>query len=296
MGTFRTDGASLSYDLSAPEPTDAGTFVQLHGLTSCGSREQRAGLDMAGRLQGTRVLRYDARGHGSSTGRDRAEDYRWPRLAEDLLALLDALAPGEQVHAAGPSMGAATLLHAALADPDRFATLTLLVPPTAWQTRAAQAENYRRSAQLVEDHGIGAFVRIGAQVLPPPALADRPREQVPAVSQELLPAIFRGAALTDLPAADQIARLQIPTQILAWEDDPSHPVSTAEELHRLIGGSTLGVAATPEDLATWPGRTAAHVEAHPARPAPPDCGRRGREQGRSELSARGEKMVSAEPR
>ncbi|GAA1175898.1 alpha/beta hydrolase [Nesterenkonia xinjiangensis] len=294
MDIFRTDGAAISYELSAADSSPAGTFVQLHGLTSCGSREHRVGLDMTGRLESMRVLRYDARGHGGSTGRKVAEDYRWPRLAGDLLALLDALAPGEQVHAAGPSMGAATLLHAALSAPRRFATLTLLVPPTAWETRAAQAGNYRRSAQLVEDSGIGAFVRIGAQVLPPPALADRSRERVPAVSQELLPSIFRGAALTDLPAPEEISRLQVPTQILAWVDDPSHPVATAEALHRLIPDSTLSIAATPQELATWPVRTAAHVAAHPAAGVEPDSGPGST--ARAGLSAEGEKMVSADPR
>lgn len=212
MGRFQIEGAKLAYEVSGEGPT----FVQMHGLTSCASREHRAGLDMSASLKGFRVLRYDARGHGSSTGRPVPEDYLWPRLAEDLLTLLDELAPGEQVHAAGPSMGTATLLHAALKDPRRFASLTLLVPPTAWETRPAQAESYRRSADLVEEHGIGAFVRVGSSVLPPPALADRPKERVPAVSQELLPAIFRGAAMTDLPPKDKVAGIRVPVQILAW--------------------------------------------------------------------------------
>jgi 3-oxoadipate enol-lactonase len=260
VGLFQTAGAKLAYEISGDGPM----FVQLHGLTSCASREQRAGLDMTLGLDDCRVLRYDARGHGSSTGRAVPEDYLWPRLADDLLGLLDDLAPGEKVHAAGPSMGAATLLYAALADPDRFASLTLLVPPTAWSTRAGQAQTYEKSAELIEDHGIGAFVRVGRQVLPPPALADRPKERVPAVSQELLPSIFRGAGNTDLPTPDEIAKLNVPTLILAWVDDYAHPVSTAERLHQLIPGSQLQIAETPEELDTWPRRVANFIAAHPA--------------------------------
>lgn len=248
MDRFQVGGATLAYTLSGEGPL----FVQLHGLTSCASREHRAGLDMGAGLEGFRVLRHDARGHGSSTGRSVPEDYTWPRLSEDLLALLDHVAPGEQVHAAGPSMGAATLLWAACRDPERFASLSLLVPPTAWETRAAQSESYRRSADLVEGHGIGAFVRVGQSVLPPPALSDRPRERVPAVSQELLPAIFRGAALTDLPAPEDLAGVSIPTRVLAWVDDHAHPVSTAERLHALVPAARLSIAETPEDLKTWP--------------------------------------------
>lgn len=75
--------------------------------------------------------------------------------------------PGEQVHTGGPSMGAATQICAALKDPQRFASLSLLVPPTAWATRSAQTDQYLRSAELVEDHGIGAFVRMGESMLPP---------------------------------------------------------------------------------------------------------------------------------
>lgn len=260
VGLFQTAGAKLAYEISGDGPT----FVQLHGLTSCASREQRAGLDMTLSLADCRVLRYDARGHGSSTGRAVPEDYLWPRLAEDLLDLLDEVAPGQKVHAAGPSMGAATLLYAALRDPQRFSTLTLLVPPTAWETRAGQADTYQRSAALVEDQGIGAFVRVGRQVLPPPALADRPKERVPAVSQELLPSIFRGAGITDLPTPEQIAALEVPTLILAWVDDYAHPVSTAEELHRLIPRSELQIAETPEELDSWPRRVANFIAAHPA--------------------------------
>ncbi|WP_022872739.1 alpha/beta fold hydrolase [Nesterenkonia alba] len=261
VGMFQTEGAQLAYELDSRGLGDsAPVFVQMHGLTSSAWREHRAGLDVTGELTGCRVLRYDARGHGFSTGRPVPYDYVWPRLASDLLALLDHVAPDQRVHAAGPSMGTATLLYAALADPERFATVTLMVPPTAWETRLAQSESYRASADLVEEEGIGAFVRVSQSVLPPPALADRPKEKVPAVSQELLPSIFRGAAMTDLPPKEQVAGLRIPAQILAWVDDHAHPVSTAEELHRLLPVSQLSIAETPEDLQTWPRRTARFVE------------------------------------
>lgn len=259
MAIFQTDGARLSYEISGEGPI----FVQLHGLTSSGQREHRAGLDMSIRLDDHQVLRYDARGHGNSTGRQVPEDYVWPNLATDLLTLLDELAPGQQVHGSGPSMGAATLLHAALRQPQRFATLTLAVPPTAWGTRQLQARNYRASAALVEEDGIGAFVSVGRDVLPPPALADRPRERVPAVSQELLPAIFRGAAMTDLPSKAEVASIEVPALILAWVDDYAHPVSTAETLHELLPNSRLMIAETPDDLESWPDRVADHVAQNP---------------------------------
>ncbi|RAE52742.1 alpha/beta hydrolase, partial [Burkholderia multivorans] len=110
----RLDGADIAAELS---DEGGAPVVQLHGLTSSRARDRVLQLDLGVGLSGTRLLRYDARGHGLSTGRPVAEDYRWPSLAEDLLALLDIHFPGERVHGVGPSMGAATLLHALLLDP-----------------------------------------------------------------------------------------------------------------------------------------------------------------------------------
>ena len=153
MPTFEVPGAELAVSLS-----DEGghPVVQLHGLTSSRARDRVLNLDLGRGLSGTRLLRYDARGHGRSTGRKVPEDYRWHNLAEDLLRLLDHWFPGERVHGVGPSMGAATLLHAASLEPDRFTGLTLMVPPTAWDTRPDQAANYRAAAALIESDGVEA--------------------------------------------------------------------------------------------------------------------------------------------
>lgn len=249
MPTFEVPGAELAVALS-----DEGghPVVQLHGLTSSRARDRVLNLDLGRGLSGTRLLRYDARGHGRSTGRKVPEDYQWQNLAEDLLRLLDDWFPGERVHGVGPSMGAGTLLHAASREPDRFCGLTLMVPPTAWETRAAQAENYRVAAELIEAAGVEAFLATTRQATPPPATIGAP-ETVPDVVDTLLPSLFRGAALSDLPAPAAIARIEVPTTILAWIDDPGHPLSTAESLAGVLPQSTLTVAHTPEDVATWPG-------------------------------------------
>lgn len=248
MPTFEVPGAELAVVLS-----DEGghPVVQLHGLTSSRARDRVLNLDLGRGLSGTRLLRYDARGHGRSTGRKVAEDYVWPNLADDLLRLLDHWFPGERVHGVGPSMGAATLLHAASREPDRFAGLTLMVPPTAWETRAAQAENYRDAAALIESEGVEAFLAAARGGTPPPATVGAP-ETVPDVADALLPSLFRGAALSDLPAPEEIARIDVPTTILAWIEDPGHPLTTARALAALLPQATLSVAHTPADLQTWP--------------------------------------------
>jgi pimeloyl-ACP methyl ester carboxylesterase len=248
MPVFAVPGAELAVSLS-----DEGghPVVQLHGLTSSRARDRVLNLDLGRGLSGTRLLRYDARGHGKSTGRKVPGDYRWAVLADDLLRLLDRWFPGERVHGVGPSMGAGTLLHAAAREPARFSGLTLMVPATAWETRPAQAANYRAAAALIETEGVDAFLAASRGIAPPPATVGSP-ETVPDVADALLPSLFRGAALSDLPAREAVARIDVPTTILAWIDDPSHPLSTAESLAALLPNATLTVAATPADVDTWP--------------------------------------------
>lgn len=245
---FRVPHAELDTELS-----DEGghPVVQLHGLTSSRAREREIDLDLGRGLSGTRLLRYDARGHGRSTGRPEPGDYRWEVLAADLLALLEEHFPGERVHGAGPSMGSGTLLHAAVADPGRFSSLTLMIPPTAWATRAARAAAYRASAALVEARGVGAFVAAGALAPHPPA-AVPPADATPEIPQELLPSVLRGAGDSDLPDPARIAGITVPVRILAWEEDPSHPLATAQALARLLPQAELRVARTRAEVRTWP--------------------------------------------
>lgn len=249
MPTFDVPGATLDWEISdeGGEPV-----VQLHGLTSSRYRDRVLDLDLGVGLNGTRLLRYDARGHGRSTGRAVPDDYLWDRLADDLLGLLDLVFPGEPVHGVGPSMGCGTLLHAIVRAPERFAALTLVVPPTAWDTRRAKAADYLAAADLVEREGMAAFVAAGRLAPRPPATVGA-ADTMPDVREELLPALLRGAARTDLPPREKVGRIDVPTTILAWSDDPAHPLSTAQALHELLAGSRLVVATSPADLATWPG-------------------------------------------
>lgn len=249
MPTFEVSGAVLDVSFSDEH---GHPVVQLHGLTSSRAHDRLLNLDLGRGLSGTRLLRYDARSHGLSTGRTHPADYRWQSLADDLLKLLDQWFPGERVHGVGPSMGTGTLLHAAAREPDRFTGLTLMVPPTAWETRPAQAANYLAAAELIEAVGVEAFLATNSGTAPPPATMGVPKT-VPDVADALLPSVLRGAALSDLPPREAMARIQVPTSILAWVDDPGHPLSTAESLAALLPNATLSVARTPADVATWPG-------------------------------------------
>lgn len=256
------DDVVIDYEITG---TRGPLVVQLHGLTSSRERDRQLGLDLPRALRDHRVLRYDARAHGRSTGTAEPSTYMWPHLADDLLQLLDDVAPGEQVHGVGPSMGSATLLHAALREPARFASLTLVVPPTAWETRMAQRATYLLNADLIEREGIDAFVELGLTAPIVPALAGAPRT-LPAVPEALLPALFRGAATSDLPPAHDLTEIDAPTLVLAWSDDETHPVSTATTLAGTLPNARLVVAQTPYGVMAWPGLFADHVTSNPPGP------------------------------
>ena len=66
-----------------------------------------------------------------------------------------------------------------------------------------------------------------------------------------MPAVLRGAALSDLPSLAALAILEMPVLLLAWEGDPVHPVATAQQLANILPDARLHVARTPEELQRW---------------------------------------------
>ncbi|MCB5179005.1 alpha/beta fold hydrolase [Streptomyces antimicrobicus] len=234
--------------------------VYAHGGFASRSAEDRMGLFRwtpvleAGRC----LVRYDARGHGRSTGRAVAADYTYASLADDLLALLDHLRATGPVDAIGASMGCGTVLHAAVRAPARFSRLVLLLPPTAWETRPAYARANRSAADTVEREGADAWSAAQRGRPRPPVVADVP-EQPPTPPAELLPAVLRGLAASDLPGPAELAALPCPALILTWADDPGHPVSTARTLTEHLPHAELHVSRTRADVATWGDRTAAFL-------------------------------------
>jgi len=223
-------------------------FVWTHGFTSSMAAEDAIGSSaLFADLPGVQLVRYDARGHGrSAPGRDDAAT-SWSSLALDLLELCDAFALARPI-AGGASMGVATTLYAALRAPERFSALVLFIPPTAWETRKAQADLYRGGAALVEARGVEGYVeavRAALRERPMTGLGEEgERAMLDAMRAHTAPELarlLRGAAASDLPSPDAIAKLALPTLILPVAGDPGHPLSTAERLHQRIAGSELHV-------------------------------------------------------
>jgi len=252
-GHAQVRGATLAYE-------QAGTGLDViwgHGLSQTRRDENVLALIDWSRVP-ARVTRYDARGHAG---------YHWDALARDQLALADHLGIDTYV-AAGASMGCGTALHAAVQAPRRVAALVLVIPPTAWETRATQAEMWAQSAATIEHDGVEPMIEARAAMPLPDPLASRPdqRERQAEATRRWDPTrlahVMRGAAGADLPSRDAVAAIVTPTLILAWTGDPVHPLTTADELASLIPHADTHVASTAEDLAGWTDLMAAFVAEH----------------------------------
>jgi len=211
---------------------------------------------------GKRLLRFDARGHGESSGGTDADDYQWQALADDLLAVADAVAPSAgPVDAIAESTGCGTVLWAVSREPDRFRRLVLTVPPTVRAERRAQGEIYRAAASLIELRGAEAWSRLVDQ-FPPIPLLDRggwSRARRIPVELAVLPAVLRGAAASDLPADEVLAAMPHETLVLAWTTDVNHPTSSAEYLADVLPNARLVVADDPDQVRGWGALAAEHL-------------------------------------
>lgn len=235
-------------DLACSESGEGRPFVWAHGLTSSRRSEDTSGLfDWSG--VAARVIRYDARSHGESPTSTEPDAHRWDRLAVDLLDLADDLGL-DRFACGGASMGCATTLHAAVTSPERIEAMVLVIPPTAWETRSAQAALYEGFAAMP-----AADLKAGMAARPvAPIFADEPdlARRQPDIPDEVLATVLTGAGRSDLPPREAVAALDQPTLILAWDTDPGHPVSTAAALHDLLGDSELSIARTLAEVRRWP--------------------------------------------
>lgn len=239
-------------------------FIWGHGLTMNMAVEDTLNIFRWVEVrEAARVVRYDARGHGLTGASYLPQDYIWSNLARDMLQVADTCGTDRFI-AGGQSMGCATAINAALLQPERVQALVLANPTTAWESRPAQAAQYRRSAGIAEKQGPGklasAMKRVPTGMMPAYVVASV-GERIEAVYENLsrydrqaLVNLYEGAALSDLPPREEIAKLDLPTLILAWEDDKVHPVESAYALHALIPQSQLIVAGNIAGVGQWPGR------------------------------------------
>ncbi|GAB3832118.1 alpha/beta fold hydrolase [Kribbella italica] len=119
-GVITPDGVRLHVE-TAGSPDAPVTVVLAHGWT-CSTRSwhhQFTGLPGVLGADGVRVVAYDHRGHGRSDAAP-AGTTRIEQLADDLVTVLDEVAPSGPVVYAGHSMGGMTLMALADRRPELF--------------------------------------------------------------------------------------------------------------------------------------------------------------------------------
>ncbi len=241
------------------------TMIWGHGLTQSRRLEDVAPIIAWSQIP-ARVIRYDARGHGEADSTPDLSDYTWAALAQDQLNLADSLGVDRYI-AGGASMGCGTALHAAVSAPQRIQALVLVIPPTAWETRAEQAGQWQAGADLVARDGVEPFIAGSARrpipgpFLEDPDYQDRRAQGLRSWETDRLVRVLRGATGADLPSRDAIRAIDCPALILAWTGDPAHPESTADELAQLLPQAHLHTAATAADLGCWTDELSAFVSA-----------------------------------
>ena len=208
--------------------------------------------------QHSKLVRYDARGHGNSDGSYDASDYRWDHLANDMLSVAQSVSTSAQPYVlAGASMGCSTALQAALRQPDKVAGLILVLPPTAWRSRARQVRKYRWQAML--SGALGATPYRVLDFLPARNEDENARRRLSAtIARELVTAnplyvqaALQGAAQSDLPSKHKLRQLDVPTIIFTWRNDKTHPVSTAKILADRLPNVQSLVISDADDVQGW---------------------------------------------
>ena len=233
-------------------------LVLIHGLTAT-RRNVVQGSKLLVR-RGFRLIAYDARGHGESDPAPERGSYEYTDLVADLGALLGSL-DVERPVLVGSSMGAATAMAFALADPGAVSGLIQITPAYAGRPRTEELDHWDSLAEALGRGDVGAFVdRSGAGELParfrePARLATRQRVErhrhLDAVA-DALRVVPRSEAFDGLAALEA---LDVPVLVVGSRDeaDPAHPLAVAQEYARLLPDARLVVEDEGSAPLAWQG-------------------------------------------
>jgi pimeloyl-ACP methyl ester carboxylesterase len=267
--TVTVRGVELAvHDAGAGTPVIWG-----HGLTSSMSAEEAMGMGVVDLPPDRyRLIRYDARGHGDSGATLDPDDYTYPSLAADQLALADALGL-ERFVTGGMSMGTGTALHVAVEAPERVQALILGIPPTGWEGRRSQGAEYQDRGKLLQEQGREALIEavLAAPLAPIFApFADQVtagiRDRYEDYDEAVLAPLLTGIGGSDLPSPEAIAALTMPVLVLAWKGDPVHPEATAERLSELLPQAEVVLADDLRQVFGWKDRVVAFLDEVPTSP------------------------------
>ena len=247
---MRVGDIEMAYELSGP--VDAPVVC----LNHCFCADHRFWDWHMPAFNGYRVLRYDTRGHGRSSAPP--GPYALSALAGDVVGLLDGLGI-ERVHFAGVSMGGMIGQTIALEHGGRLASLALI--NTTPEYSDDQRRLWRERAEIVLRDGIEAVhANLMERWFTDEAIAVQSPGYVYMmdVVNRFAPSSFDAvtAAMCELDTSARLARIDVPTLVVAAPEDPGVPVALSERLAERIPDAELHWLSPARHLATLE-----HVEA-----------------------------------
>jgi pimeloyl-ACP methyl ester carboxylesterase len=244
MPTFEHDGLAFHYrDEGGGLP-----FVFQHGLGSDVSQP----FGVYRPAPGVRLLAMDARAHGETRPLGDVRRISMATFADDVVALLDALAIDRAV-VGGISMGAAVAINLALRHPGRVLGLVLSRP--AWIDRPLP-DNTRVFAHIalhILQHGPQRGLELYREtdeyqtlLAESPGCAASVEAQFrQARAAEYIARLERIPHDSPCHEREELAAIKAATLVLGNRQDPIHPWSFAQVIGGLIPGATL-VELTPK--------------------------------------------------
>ena len=232
MSDVSSSGARINYTVEGPEDRPVLLFINSIGTT------RDLWLSQVPVLGDTyRLIRYDARGHGSSSVPP--GDYSIAQLGHDALAILDAEG-ARQAHICGISLGGLTAMWLGVNMPDRVSSLILA--NTA--ARIGSVQSWTDRIALVHERGMGEVAELAIPRWFTPGFRQR-HEEIAAQFKTMVAACptagYLGccAALRDEDLREAIANIRCPVLVVAGSTDEATPLEGMRFIHERIAGSTM---------------------------------------------------------
>ncbi|MEV0188265.1 alpha/beta hydrolase [Kitasatospora purpeofusca] len=183
-----------------------------------------------------RVVIFDHRGHGASTGGDERSGVS--QCSEDLGALIEELG-AERIRLVGHSMGGMIVQRFVLTHPEKVEALVISGSGARLDVRARLLMEFRRKVLL--ELGREDFCRLQTIIsvgeFPPETNEDMVIAMEAVTLSRLPPSDLisaRISSITEFDSSSDLPKVTTPTLILSSRDDHTAPPAGGEDLHRLI--------------------------------------------------------------
>ena len=238
MASFGRDG----FIFHVEEYGSGAPLIFSHGLGGNLSQIR----DLIGPMEGVRVILYDNRGHGRTSGELNPAKLSFDSMADDMVAVLDHAGISSAI-VGGVSMGAGISI--AFWRRHRRRAQALILSRPAW-LHSPQPPNLAilgKIARLIDELGregarahldrSGAFRKLQKDS---PETARSVVQNLESAPSADIAVAFR-TMVDSVPFADldELKRIDLPTLVLANQDDPIHPFEYSERLAAAIPGALL---------------------------------------------------------